>query len=139
MKQKKKPLINNPIITRREGIKGKVTIGNKAKIHNDVEIDATGNIIIENYATVYHGTIIITHKHHWEHSRDLRDFNQTIERVNLRIGRDAFIGQGAMLVAVKEIGNGAVIGAGSVVTKSVPPFEIWAGNPAKKIGERRDK
>ena len=35
-----------------------------------------------------------------------------------------------------RIGRGAIIGAGSVVTKSVPPYEIHAGVPAKKIGER---
>jgi len=34
------------------------------------------------------------------------------------------------------IGDGAVIGAGSVVTKSIPTMEIWAGVPARKIGSR---
>jgi acetyltransferase-like isoleucine patch superfamily enzyme len=34
------------------------------------------------------------------------------------------------------IGDGAVIAANSVVNKDVPPFEIWAGTPAKKISER---
>ena len=34
------------------------------------------------------------------------------------------------------IGNGAVIGAAAVVTRNIPPFEIWAGVPAKKIGAR---
>lgn len=34
------------------------------------------------------------------------------------------------------IGDGAVIGAGSVVTHDIPPYEIWAGVPAKKIGQR---
>lgn len=36
------------------------------------------------------------------------------------------------------IGNGAVIGAGSVVTKDVGPYEIWAGNPARYIRKRFD-
>ena len=35
-----------------------------------------------------------------------------------------------------HIGNGAVIGASSVVTHDVPAYEIWAGVPAKKIGQR---
>ena len=34
------------------------------------------------------------------------------------------------------IGNGAVIGAGAVVSKDIPDYEIWGGNPAKKVGER---
>ena len=35
-------------------------------------------------------------------------------------------------------GVGAIIGAGSVVTKKIPPYEIWAGVPAKKIKDRFD-
>ena len=37
-----------------------------------------------------------------------------------------------MVKAGVKIGNGAIIGMGSVVTKDVPDYEIWAGNPAKK-------
>ena len=37
------------------------------------------------------------------------------------------------------IGVGAVVGAGSVVTHDIPPYEIWAGNPAKKIRNRFDE
>ncbi len=33
------------------------------------------------------------------------------------------------------IGRKSVLGAGSVLTKNIPPYEIWAGNPARKIGE----
>lgn len=36
------------------------------------------------------------------------------------------------------IGDGAVIGAGSIVTKDVGPYEIWAGNPARFIRKRFD-
>ena len=49
---------------------------------------------------------------------------------------DAWIGFGAIIMAGVRIGRGAIIGAGSVVTKSVPPYEIHAGVPAHKIGER---
>jgi acetyltransferase-like isoleucine patch superfamily enzyme len=34
------------------------------------------------------------------------------------------------------IGDGVVVGAGAVVTKSIPDYEIWVGVPARKIGER---
>ena len=49
---------------------------------------------------------------------------------------DAWIGFGTIIVAGVRIGRGAIVGAGSVVTKDVPPYEIHAGVPAKKIGER---
>jgi carbonic anhydrase/acetyltransferase-like protein (isoleucine patch superfamily) len=37
-----------------------------------------------------------------------------------------------------NVGHGAIIGMGSVVTKDIPPYEIWAGNPAKFIKRRFD-
>jgi chloramphenicol O-acetyltransferase type B len=52
------------------------------------------------------------------------------------IGSDVWIGYGAIIMAGVEIGNGAIIAANSVVTKNVPPFEIWAGAPARKIRGR---
>lgn len=35
------------------------------------------------------------------------------------------------------VGEGAIVGAGAVVTRDIPPWEVWAGNPARKVGERR--
>jgi len=49
------------------------------------------------------------------------------------VGADVWIGQRAMLKAGVSIGVGAVIGAGSVVTKDVPPYTIAAGNPCRPI------
>jgi acetyltransferase-like isoleucine patch superfamily enzyme len=52
------------------------------------------------------------------------------------IGKDVWVGAGAILIAGIEIGDGAIIGAGSVVTSNVPACEIYAGNPAKFIRSR---
>ena len=54
------------------------------------------------------------------------------------IGNDVWIGYGAKIIAGVNIGDGAVVGAGSIVTKDVPPFAIVAGNPAKIIKFRFD-
>jgi acetyltransferase-like isoleucine patch superfamily enzyme len=43
----------------------------------------------------------------------------------------AIIGANATLVAGIRIGEGSVVAAGAVVTKDVPPNEVWGGNPAK--------
>jgi acetyltransferase-like isoleucine patch superfamily enzyme len=53
------------------------------------------------------------------------------------IGDRAWIGYRAIVLPGVCIGEGAVIGAGAVVTKNVEPYTIAAGNPARKIGERK--
>ncbi len=52
------------------------------------------------------------------------------------IGNDVWIGARAILKAGVEIGDGAVIGMGSVVTKNVGEYEVWGGNPAHLIKKR---
>lgn len=49
------------------------------------------------------------------------------------VGDDVWIGTGAIIMSGVRIGSGSIIAAGAVVTKNVPPCEIWAGVPAKKI------
>lgn len=55
------------------------------------------------------------------------------------VGNDVWIGLGATIMGGVQIGNGAVIAAGSVVTKSVPPYAIVGGNPARIIKYRFDE
>lgn len=52
------------------------------------------------------------------------------------IGEDCWIGANALIMAGVTIGNGAIIASGSVLTKNVPPYAIWGGNPAKYIKMR---
>jgi chloramphenicol O-acetyltransferase type B len=52
------------------------------------------------------------------------------------VGNDVWIGVEALILPGLKIADGAVIGARSVVTKNVGPYEIWAGNPAKLIRKR---
>ena len=55
------------------------------------------------------------------------------------IGNDVWIGSRAIVLAGVTVGNGAVIGAGEVVTKDVPPYAIVGGVPAKVIRYRFNK
>ena len=60
-----------------------------------------------------------------------------ITRTKLTIGNDAYVGMDVtILPSVSTIGNGAVVGAGSVVAKDVPHFAVVGGNPAKIIKYR---
>ena len=52
------------------------------------------------------------------------------------IGNDVWIGSRVTILPGVHIGNGAVIGTGAVVTKDVPEYEIWGGNPARKLKSR---
>ncbi|WP_295902557.1 DapH/DapD/GlmU-related protein [uncultured Vibrio sp.] len=70
------------------------------------------------------------------------------EEDKVSIGNDVWIGHGAIILPGVNIGNGSIVGAGSVVTKDVPAYSIVVGNPAKVLrprfedpsfGERLDK
>ena len=60
-------------------------------------------------------------------------------RPNLKetiIGEDVWVGAFSIIMTGVEIGNGAIVGAGSVVTKDIPPYSVFAGVPAKFIKMR---
>ena len=60
-----------------------------------------------------------------------------LTRPNISIGHDVWIGDNVIITpSVMSIGNGAVIGAGSVVTKDVAEYTVVAGNPAREIKKR---
>ncbi len=53
-----------------------------------------------------------------------------------KIGEDVWIGANTLIMAGITVGNGAIIAAGSIVTKDVPEYSIYGGNPAKLIRMR---
>jgi len=54
----------------------------------------------------------------------------------VKIGRDVFIGYSCIILPGVVVGDGSLIGAGSVVTKDIPPMSVAVGNPANVIGSR---
>ncbi|MBV8428124.1 MAG: hypothetical protein JOZ88_12860, partial [Hyphomicrobiales bacterium] len=52
------------------------------------------------------------------------------------LGNDVWVGHGAIVLPGRRIGDGAVIAAGAIVTKDVPPYTIVGGNPARIIRPR---
>ncbi len=59
------------------------------------------------------------------------------EEKQIVVGDDVWLGYGAIILPGVTIGDGAIIGAGTVVTKDVPPYAIVGGNPAKVIRFRK--
>lgn len=69
-------------------------------------------------------------RHSWVSTSIVNPFKRVV------VGNDVWIGERAMILGGRCIGNGAVIGAGAVVTKDVPAYSIVAGVPAKVIRYR---
>ena len=108
--------------------------GKNIKIGKNVFINACcrfqdqGGIEIGDGSLIGHNTTIATLNH---------DFNPD-KRANLhpspvKIGKNVWIGSDCTILPGVEIGDGAVIGAGSIVTKNVPANSIAVGNPARVI------
>lgn len=118
---------------------GELTVppkGMNYRIGDGTVLDLTGNITIGEDTEIASGVRIFTHKHFWNHSKGLRKDIQKVTKHDLVIGKDVFIGTNAQLIGIDYVGDGAVIGAGAIVTKNVEPFTVVAGNPAKIIGKR---
>lgn len=65
------------------------------------------------------------------------DVHDDVERTEIWIGHDTWIGANSVILPkVRRIGIGAVIGAGSIVTRDVDDFSIVVGNPAREVGRR---
>lgn len=113
----------------------KLTIGNDVGMSN-CAITAGNSVTIGDYVRIGAGVKIYDTNFH-----SLNPFERTAkpEIANvvtkpIVIEDYAFIGAGSYILKGVTVGKYSIIGAGSVVTKDVPQGEIWAGNPAKKIG-----
>jgi len=60
--------------------------------------------------------------------------NRRGDYLKTHVGKGASIGANATIVCGHDIGEYAFIGAGAVVTKNIPAYSLWVGNPAKQIG-----
>ena len=120
------------------GNRDNLIIGNRNAITRDPWpfFDVTGSkIIIEDDVVISSGVYILTHDHEFSKSnwRQLSHVNSDSPTV---IRKKVFLGINALIMPTcKIIGKCSVIAAGSVVTKNVPDYEIWAGIPAKKISD----
>ncbi|WP_437192491.1 acyltransferase [Planctomicrobium sp. SH527] len=116
-----------------------VDISDLASFGQDVKIDLTGDLTIGDGSHLAHRVSVITHTH----------ANLTgpirLGKVGppvgcpLVIGKHVFIGENAVILpSVNSIGDWAVIGAYSVLTKPVGAGEVWAGNPARFLRCREE-
>lgn len=118
-------------------------IGNNCNIGKDVYIDVDvvigNNVKIQNFATIYRGVTIeddVFIGPHVTFTNDMypRSFSTDWQVVPTLVKRGASIGANATIVCGVTIGEYSMVGAGSVVTRDVPPFGLVFGNPARLRG-----
>ena len=112
---------------------GTITIDPTVHVYQNAYLDYSGNLTIDAHADIGENTMVYTHTHQFTQPawRDLPSEYQA-----KTIAHHVFIGPNCFITAnCTRIGEHSVIGANSVVTKDVPAYEIWAGNPAHKIKE----
>lgn len=108
-------------------------LGKRSIVGDRAILDARNGIVIGEDVNISSNISIWTEQH--DHRDPMFNCNSDTS-FKVVIGNRAWIGPGSTKLHSVTIGEGAVIAAGSVVTKDVEPYAIVAGVPAKKIGER---
>jgi len=109
---------------------GRLAVGDDSVINRGVYLDNRGGLSIGQHVSIAHDVRIYTMGH------DINDPSFATKSQAVRIDDYAVLFAGAMVMPGVHIGSGAVVMAGAVVTKSVPPGRIVGGNPAVDIGQR---
>ncbi len=109
-------------------------IGDRVFVGRGCEFNICKHLTIGDDSLIASDVKIIDHDH--GKSLDSLISRQPAIESPIRIGRDVWIGVNSVILKGVSIGDGAIIGAGSVVTRSVPAGEIWCGVPARKTRDR---
>lgn len=112
-----------------------IIIDHNVFIGSNTEFNVRKFIQIKSNCLIASGVKFIDHDHGF--SKENLISKQPSVELGITINEDVWIGANAIILKGVEIHTGAIIAAGSVVTKSVPSFEIWGGVPAQKISVRK--
>lgn len=132
--------IDNDVVLK-EGVRicscnsnAKINIGKRTTVGFHTFIYSSNKIEIGNDCLIAPFVYIVDSNHKINKEQNINQ--QPNETAPIKIGNDVWLASNVTVLKGVSIGNGAVIAAHSVVNKDVPPYEIWGGVPAKKIGER---
>ncbi|OGK10543.1 hypothetical protein A2767_04745 [Candidatus Roizmanbacteria bacterium RIFCSPHIGHO2_01_FULL_35_10] len=110
-----------------------ITIGQDTIIGEDAVLDGRDELIIGNHVAIATGVMLLNSQH------EINDELFSPSTAPIIIEDYVFIGPRAIIQPGVRVGKGAIVAAGAVVVKDVPPFAIVGGVPAKIIGERKLK
>ncbi len=112
-----------------------IEMGKNIYIGKDVEIFAEGGVVLGDNISFGAGVSVLTTGHNFKNAKALPFDNKGFKQ-KVSIGRNVWVGTQALIMSGVKIDDGAIVAAGSVVTKSVPFCAIVGGNPARIIGWR---
>ena len=112
----------------------RLVLGEGVFVGRGCEFDVLREIVVGDHAVIAPGVFVVDHDHGTR--ADLRIDEQPCAAAPVRIGRDVWVGARAVILAGVSIGDGAVIGAGAVVTRDVAPLAVAVGVPARAVGRR---
>jgi len=117
------------------GDKKRLHIGKNCSLGNAIFNTRGGDIVIEDYVITGHNNLFVTGIHDYKGALDNLDkiYDVKTSGENIHIEKCVLFGSGAIVLGNVRIGEHSVIGAGSVVTKDIPPYSLAVGIPAKVI------
>jgi acetyltransferase-like isoleucine patch superfamily enzyme len=116
--------------------KGEMNIGEGTWIGQNCFLHSAGGIYIGKVVGIGPGVKILT-SYHTDTNPDIPVMHNPLEFGRVEIMDGADIGIGTIILPNITIGEGAIVGAGSVVTRDVPPFSVYAGSPARFLRNRK--
>lgn len=151
-------ILNFRIRLKFKKLKGQINIGENVELHSDIKVSFPSKLNIESYVyigpsahiqalgtvTIRRGAIIgprikIYSANHNFRSATSIPYDENYVKRAVVIGENVWIGGDVIITPGSDIGEGAIIGAGSVVTGKVPALSIAAGNPIRIISKRDEE
>lgn len=117
------------------GENANMEIGNNCFFNRNCSVTAYKSITIGDNCMIANNVVIIDHDHKFNE----KSISKELVGCPVVLGNNVWVGANTVILKGVKIGDGAIVAAGSVVTKNIAPYCIYAGVPAKKISQRGKK